>query len=268
MDRWVKKGNDFLKDQKLLAVPFDKGCGFCVMKQTTYSDNLNEILSSSQFEPRNGESDDLTIRTEKLKDSSLHQLMKQGEISEKIYHRLRKTGSQPARLYGLAKSHQIGRPLRPVLSIPGCSYDNLKKFISPFFEKLPGANIETNSKDARAALEATRLEEDELVVSLDVKSLYTNVLVEEAIQIALKELRSSDEVPEILRSAMKSLLSLAVTNVTNVHFRCNKMWYTQSDGSAMGASLAVILANLWIKSFEKSCRIQKREGRSKLLTER
>ena len=30
------------------------------------------------------------------------------------------------------------------------------------------------------------------------------------------------------------------------------MWYTQSDGLAMGASLAVILANLWMKSFEKS----------------
>ena len=61
MDRGVKKAN-FLEDQKLLAVPFHKGCGFCVMKQTTYSDKLNEILSSSQFEPRNGESDDLSIR--------------------------------------------------------------------------------------------------------------------------------------------------------------------------------------------------------------
>ena len=57
MDRGAKKANDFLKDQKLLAVPFDKGCGFCVLKQTTYSDNLNEILSSSQFEPRNRESE-------------------------------------------------------------------------------------------------------------------------------------------------------------------------------------------------------------------
>ena len=92
MVKGVKKANDFLKDQKLLAVAFDKGCGFCVMKQTTYSDKLNQILSSGQFEPRNGESDDLTIRTEKLINSSLHQLMKRGEISEKIYHRLRRTG--------------------------------------------------------------------------------------------------------------------------------------------------------------------------------
>ena len=144
--QWIegfKKANDFLKDQKLLAVPFDKGCGFCVMKQTTYSDKLNEIMSSSQFEPRNGESDDLTIRTEKLINSSLHQLMNQGKISGKIYQRLRTTGLQPARLYGLAKKHKIGTPLWPVQSIPGSSYENINNFLSPFFGKLPGANIET-----------------------------------------------------------------------------------------------------------------------------
>ena len=127
------------------------------MKQKTYSDKPNETLSSSQFAPRNVESDDLTIRTEKLINSSLHQLMKQGKIGKKIYHRLRTTRLQPATtLYGLAKVHKIGTPFRPVLSIPGSSYENLNKFLSPFFGKLLGANIETNSKDARAALEATK----------------------------------------------------------------------------------------------------------------
>ena len=72
MDRGVKKANEFLKDQKQMAVPFDKGCGSCVMKQTTNSAKLNEILSSSQFE-LNGESDRLTINTEKLINSRLHQ---------------------------------------------------------------------------------------------------------------------------------------------------------------------------------------------------
>ena len=60
---------------------------------------------------------------------------------------------------------------------------------------------------------------------------------------------------------MKSLLSLAATNV---HFKCNKMWYTQSDGLAMGASLAVILANLWMKSFKKS--LQKPKGGREIKT--
>ena len=64
---------------------------------------------------------------------------------------------------------------------------------------------------------------------------------------------------------MKSFLRLAVTNV---HFKCNKMWYTQTDGLAMGDSLSVTSANLWMKSYEKNFQKPKREGRSKLLTQR
>ena len=55
--------------------------------------------------------------------------------------------------------------------MPGSSYQILKNLLSPFFERLPGANIEPNSKDTRAALEALKLNEGELVVSLGVKSL-------------------------------------------------------------------------------------------------
>ena len=138
---------------------------------------------------------------------------------------------------------------------PTCSFNTwwqlrkLKQSSDTIFQKLPGANIETNTRDFRKALESLSLEDDEQIVSLDVKSLYTNVPVGEAIEIALRELYSSNLNPDIPRSAMKSLLKPAVTNV---HFKCNGIWYVQSDGLAMGASLAVLLANVWMKSFDAS----------------
>ena len=49
MDRGVKKVHNF---------PVIKGVVFVLRK--TYSDKLNEILSASQFEARNGVSDDQT----------------------------------------------------------------------------------------------------------------------------------------------------------------------------------------------------------------
>ena len=58
---------------------------------------------------------------------------------------------------------------------------------------------------------------------------------------------------------MKSLLKLAVTNV---HIVCNGIWYVQSDGLAMGASLAVTLANVWMIKFEAS--LQKPELSEKI----
>ena len=79
------------------------------------------------------------------------------------------------------------------------------------------------------------------------KSLYTNVPLKEATDIALRKLYEQDEPPSIVRETMKRLLNMAVSQV---HFKCNEAWYAQKDGLAMGASLAVILANLWLKQYE------------------
>ena len=55
------------------------------------------------------------------------------------------------------------------------------------------------------------------------------------------------------RKTMKRLLELAVPNV---YFKSNESWYCQKDGLAMGASLAVFLANLWMKSWEPQLKLQ------------
>ena len=49
------------------------------------------------------------------------------------------------------------------------------------------------------------------------------------------------------RDTIVRLLTLAVTNI---HFKACGKWFCQRDGVAMGSSLAVILANLWLSQFE------------------
>ena len=52
---------------------------------------------------------------------------------------------------------------------------------------------------------------------------------------------------------MKRLHELAVVNV---HFKCNESGYCQKDGLALGATLAVTLANLCVKSWEPQLKLQ------------
>ena len=77
--------------------------------------------------------------------------------------------------------------------------------------------------------------------------MYTNVPLKGAVEIALRRLYEQVNPPETSRKTMKKLLNLAVTKV---HFKCNGLWYVQKDGLAMGASLAKILAILWLKEYE------------------
>ena len=107
-----------------------------------------------------------------------------------------------------------------------------------FEKKFSGANIETSTLDAREKLEKLILDENEQTVSLDVKSP-----VLEAIEIALRKLYRTDYAPDF-----KVLLKLAVTKV---YFKSNGKGYCQKDGLAMGASLAVISANLWMQLYEQ-----------------
>ena len=168
---------------------------------------------------------------------------KRDEITDGFYVRLRSTGSQPARLYGLAKVYEKDTPLRPVLSLPSSFYEKLKRTLANFFDKIEGANIESNTEAATVMIENTNLDYDESIISRDVKSLYTNVLLKDAIDIALKNLYSQIEPPDLSRSTRKRLLYMVVSNDT---------WYAQKDGLSMGASLAVILANLCLKDYVKN----------------
>ena len=111
-------------------------------------------------------------------------LVRAGKISSDLYSKCRSTGAQPARLYGLAKVHKQKKPLRPVLSIPGSCYENLTNQLSKWFDKIEEAKIETSTINIKRDLMEVSLEEDEVIVSLDVKSLYTNVPVLESIELA------------------------------------------------------------------------------------
>ena len=42
--------------------------------------------------------------------------------------------------------------------------------------------------------------------------------------------------------------------MSEVHFKCGSLWYVQNDSLAMGASLAVRLANLWLRDHEPALR--------------
>ena len=79
------------------------------------------------------------------------------------------------------------------------------------------------------------------------KSVYTNVPLKDAIDIALRTLNCQSEPPDLSRRTMKRLLYMAVIIV---HFKCNDTWYVQKDGLAMGASLPIILAKRWLKVYE------------------
>ena len=160
-DKGVEKARKYLKSNGLVAVPYDKGVGFCVMRKDTYENKVSDTLDSNKFSESKGASDAIVLKIERDINKELLAMRKKDEISENLCTRLRSTRGQLARLYGLAEVHKEKTPLRLVLSLPGSPYYNLNKVLGKFFEKIEGENIKTNSLDARETLKSTNLENNE-----------------------------------------------------------------------------------------------------------
>ena len=91
-------------------------------------------------------------------------------------------------------------------------------------------------KDTKYFVEKIKKEHipnDHLLVSFDVKSLVTNVPLDQTIEIILNRVYKKNEIStDMTKSEMKELLNLCTKSV---HFTFDDNIYVQNDGVAMGS---------------------------------
>ena len=88
------------------------------------------------------------------------------------------------------------------------------------------------------------------MVSFDVVSLFTNVPLDETIDIIIKCIYDKKEInTDIPKKEMKQLLYLCAKNV---HFTLNSKMYFQVDGVAMGSPLGPVLGNIFMVELERN----------------
>ena len=138
----------YLKENDLVAVPFDKGVGICIMKRNMYNEKLNAILQLPQFEkyrkPRKNAQHPVLKEQERVV-GVLKELRDAGNIEVSLYRKLKPRGSQPARLYGLAKVHKTSIPARPVLSMPGSCYFKVAEQVAEWLSVVDECKINSST---------------------------------------------------------------------------------------------------------------------------
>ena len=80
-------------------------------------------------------------------------------------------------------------------------------------------------------------------VSYDVTSLFTNISLEEIIDIAINLIFNHNPNLNITRNQLKKLFLFATSQT---YFIFNSKFYNQIDGVAMGSPLAPVLANIFM----------------------
>ena len=228
----------------------DKGKGTVILNKTDYIEKVERILSDdNKFTPL-GTPDFTTIfRIEDRINLFLRYLKENDVINNDIYRSLYSSGASYGILYGLPKIHKPGNPIRPILTSYETANYNLAKYLVPLLAPLTMNEYSLNN--SKCFKETILCQDSDLfMVSLDVESLFTNVPVEETIQIILNKVFIT---PDTIfngfnKSDFKRLLELAVLDTA---FVFNGKAYKQIDGMAMGSPLGPTFANIFMCSLEE-----------------
>ena len=239
------------KNENIVITRPDKGGGTVLLDKSEYIGKMMMILKDkSKFECLGScEENDHTGLNERALQAFLLRQHKAGLISNGVYDRIRPTGSVRPRMYGLPKVHKPNPiPLRPILSMVGSAQHELARWLTEVLQPVLNRYSVHVIKDSFAFCAHLREQrapnENTFMCSFDVVSLFTNVPIDETIQICLDTLYRSDvEPPKINEGLLKKLL---LKSTRDVEFSFNNQMYRQIDGVAMGSPLGPVLANIFL----------------------
>ena len=183
----------------------------------------------------------------------LQPLKEKGVLSNEIYNKIMPVGCQPGKMYGLCKVHKEAvdghKPFRPILSAINTPTYQIAKFLIPILE--PFTKNEFVTKDSFTFSDDVRKQDVNLfMTSFDVDSLFTNIPLNETIEICVGKLfpRDNMKVSGLGKKEFRSLLELATKESL---FLFNKEYYSQIDGVSMGSPLGPTLANIFLCHYEE-----------------
>ena len=223
----------------------DKANMYVILNKIDYDDKIHQILKDTNKFKRL--SKDTTDNLKKSVNALIS--ANNAEIGSKKLTKI--TGEyKPGYLYGTVKIHKPGAPLRPIISqIPTPVYNiskTLNEIISPYIP----SKYSVNSTDEFLEVLHTMQPNDDILASLDAENLFTNVPVEETINIICKNVFNHPSLPppKIKSDTLRKLLLACTTQVPFVDHNGNL--YTQINGVSMGSCLGPTFSEFYMSHIE------------------
>ena len=175
--------------------------------------------------------------------------MKQKNLFNEIeYNKLYPSGSAPAGIYGTPKipkfsSYDSLPKLRPIVPYVGTSNYNFTRFLCNLLSHLVPNDYSCKDTFYFVSQINNANFSKTFLVSYDVTSLFSNIPLQETIDIAINLIFNHNPNLDITKGELEKVFLFAPSQI---HFIFNSKLYNQIDGVAMGSPLASILANIFM----------------------
>ena len=186
------------KRQDIIIKPADKGSGTVVMDKSWYIDECNRQLNDAKFYRQlDG---DVTDTIQQRVTVYIERMFNDGYIDENTKKYRVQTNVKPGRFYILPKIHKTGNPGRPIVSSNSHPTERISQFVDYHINPLV-STLDSHVKDTTDFLNKLsnlgNLPNSAILVTLDVSSLYNNILHNQGIDACrhFLDTRSNKHIP-------------------------------------------------------------------------
>ena len=227
----------------------DKGNVTVTLDKNTYLTQMKELLNDTNTYAIVKKSPVTSI--EKCLNKTVKKWLDNDFISKTIFFKLRASDTLLPRAYGLPKIHkkQFPPPFRIIVSSVNTALYSLASYLQDIITNSipkPKSHI-NNSFDLYKILNGKHIKDNEVLFSLDVTSLFTNIPVELAIEGVLNRwnfIALNTRIPkEEFVGALRFVL-------TSTFFTFDGTIYKQLFGTPMGSPLSPIIADIVMQDLE------------------
>ena len=237
------------KRDDIIITRADKGGATVIWGIEEYLNEVNNHLKNTEFyqELNHDPFEDF----KNLITNSLKEMLSNDLIDKETLEILKPVDVKPARFYLIPKIHKKNNPGRPVISSVNCHTSKLSKYVDHFIQPL-AQKVKSYIRDTTDLLNKIKdlgeLPKNSILVTMDVRSLYTNIKHEDGISALKKSLdrRVNKEPPtEVITTLITHILTLN-------NFTFNGKNYLQMKGCAMGTVCAPSYATIYMGEFEET----------------
>lgn len=230
------------RNPELYIINADKGNVTVALTSSTYEEKMNNIVN-----------DNSTYRAMRIDPTSSIQnkvneltrnLHKDKHIDDATRKMLTSYTSIPPKMYGVPKIHKEDMPMRPIVSTRGSPTYQLSKFLANIINRALRSdkyNV-NNSRHFKDRVSDISIEDNEIMVSFDVTSLFTNIPINLVIEIIKKRYNVITEHTSIPKNKFLEMLRICCQDSN--FFKYKGKIYKQTFGLPMGSPLSPILADL------------------------
>lgn len=236
-----------LKKKNVVYVKADKSNNIVIINKNDYDERVLNLINECKYKQVNRNPLKKMIR----EVDEMRRRIK-SVFSDRVCRKLIVSNPTLPKLYALPKTHKEGKKMRPIVSNVNAPSYKLAKWLVNEFKKLPKLDSLSvkNSFDFVGRIKNLKLNENEVILSFDVSSLFPNIPVDISLMEIEKYLYGID-----LDSDKKSCyLETARLCMKQGFFLFREKIYAVEFGTNMGNPLSPMIAEFFMAAFETKLR--------------